>query len=111
MSEIVLVEKEGPLALITLNRPEKLNALDYALIDREHDETSAPTISASGSRYRGAPGSRARRNGASLSVATGALDRWVSGWRSDRHYGAGDGAVALRAARSASCRRQPGGRR
>jgi enoyl-CoA hydratase len=34
MSEIVLVEKEGPLALITLNRPEKLNALDYALIDR-----------------------------------------------------------------------------
>ena len=31
MSEIVLVEKEGPLALITLNRPEKLNALDYAL--------------------------------------------------------------------------------
>jgi enoyl-CoA hydratase/carnithine racemase len=34
MSEVVLVEKEGPLALITLNRPEKLNALDYALIDR-----------------------------------------------------------------------------
>jgi enoyl-CoA hydratase/carnithine racemase len=34
MSEIVLVEKEQPLALITLNRPEKLNALDYALIDR-----------------------------------------------------------------------------
>ena len=34
MSEIVLLEKEGPLALITLNRPEKLNALDYALIDR-----------------------------------------------------------------------------
>jgi hypothetical protein len=34
MSEIVLLEKEGPLALITLNRPEKLNALDYSLIDR-----------------------------------------------------------------------------
>ncbi len=34
MSEVVLVEKERPLALITLNRPEKLNALDYALIDR-----------------------------------------------------------------------------
>lgn len=34
MSEIVLVEKDGPVALLTLNRPEKLNALDYALIDR-----------------------------------------------------------------------------
>src|SRR5262249_27406382 len=34
MSEIVLVEKDGPVALVTLNRPEKLNALDYALIDR-----------------------------------------------------------------------------
>src|SRR5262249_9896145 len=34
MSEIVLVEKAGPVALITLNRPEKLNALDYALIAR-----------------------------------------------------------------------------
>jgi enoyl-CoA hydratase len=34
MSEVVLVEKQGSLTLITLNRPEKLNALDYALIDR-----------------------------------------------------------------------------
>src|SRR5215475_12127330 len=34
MPEIVLVEKDGPVALLTLNRPEKLNALDYALIDR-----------------------------------------------------------------------------
>lgn len=34
MSDSVLVEQRGPAALITLNRPEKLNALDYALIDR-----------------------------------------------------------------------------
>jgi enoyl-CoA hydratase/carnithine racemase len=34
MSDVVLVENRGPVVLITLNRPEKLNALDYALIDR-----------------------------------------------------------------------------
>jgi enoyl-CoA hydratase len=34
MNDIVLVENHAPVALITLNRPEKLNALDYALIDR-----------------------------------------------------------------------------
>jgi enoyl-CoA hydratase/carnithine racemase len=34
MSELVLLEMKGPVALITLNRPEKLNALSYALIDR-----------------------------------------------------------------------------
>src|ERR1700682_5148771 len=33
-SDVVLVETRGPVALVTLNRPEKLNALDYALIDR-----------------------------------------------------------------------------
>ena len=31
--DIVLAETRGPVALVTLNRPEKLNALDYALID------------------------------------------------------------------------------
>src|SRR3979411_789052 len=32
--EVVLAETRGPVALVTLNRPQKLNALDYALIDR-----------------------------------------------------------------------------
>src|SRR4030081_3691209 len=33
-SDVVLAETRGPVALVTLNRPQKLNALDYALIDR-----------------------------------------------------------------------------
>lgn len=33
MSELILYEARGPVALITFNRPEKLNALSYALID------------------------------------------------------------------------------
>src|SRR5262249_62026541 len=59
MAEIVLVEKEGRLALITLNRPEKLNALDYALIDRlmevldaieDDDGTRALVLTGAGNR-------------------------------------------------------------
>jgi len=34
MPAVVLVEKRQSVMLITLNRPEKLNALDYPLIDR-----------------------------------------------------------------------------
>ena len=34
MSESVLMEIRGQVAVLTLNRPEKLNALSYALIDR-----------------------------------------------------------------------------
>jgi len=33
MSELVLFEMKGAVALVTFNRPEKLNALSYALID------------------------------------------------------------------------------
>jgi enoyl-CoA hydratase len=33
-ADVVLAETRGPVAVVTLNRPEKLNALDYALIDR-----------------------------------------------------------------------------
>ena len=33
-ADSVLVETRAPVALLTLNRPEKLNALDYPLIDR-----------------------------------------------------------------------------
>ena len=34
MSELIKYESTGPIALLTLNRPEKLNALDYATVDR-----------------------------------------------------------------------------
>ena len=34
MSDLVLHETRGAVALLTLNRPEKLNALSYALVDR-----------------------------------------------------------------------------
>jgi enoyl-CoA hydratase/carnithine racemase len=34
MTDLVLVEHDDAIATITLNRPEKLNALNYALIDR-----------------------------------------------------------------------------
>lgn len=34
MADLVLVQRHGPVLLLTLNRPDKLNALDYPLIDR-----------------------------------------------------------------------------
>ena len=34
MSDLILCETRGTVALLTLNRPSKLNALSYALIDR-----------------------------------------------------------------------------
>lgn len=34
MSDLILIEMRGAVALLTFNRPSKLNALSYALIDR-----------------------------------------------------------------------------
>ncbi|RVB54594.1 enoyl-CoA hydratase, partial [Mesorhizobium sp. M7A.F.Ca.CA.004.06.1.1] len=34
MTDLVLKEPRDGIAILTLNRPEKLNALNYALIDR-----------------------------------------------------------------------------
>ena len=34
MSDPILLEINDGIALVTLNRPDKLNALNYALIDR-----------------------------------------------------------------------------
>jgi enoyl-CoA hydratase/carnithine racemase len=34
MTELILLDRDGPHAVLTLNRPEKLNALNYALVDR-----------------------------------------------------------------------------
>src|SRR6476660_3504009 len=55
----VIVETRVPVALITLNRPDKLNALDYPLIDRllevldameEDDQVRALVLTGAGER-------------------------------------------------------------
>jgi enoyl-CoA hydratase/carnithine racemase len=59
MSNIVLAEAFGPVTLITLNRPEKLNALNYDLIDQlmavlgrfeESDDVRAVVLTGAGDR-------------------------------------------------------------
>ena len=34
MDNLILTERHGAVSLVTFNRPTKLNALNYALIDR-----------------------------------------------------------------------------
>src|SRR4051812_7684399 len=55
----VIIEARGQVALITLNRPQKLNALDYPLIDRllevldameEDDQVRALVLTGAGER-------------------------------------------------------------
>jgi enoyl-CoA hydratase/carnithine racemase len=41
MSELVLFETRGAAAILTINRPEKLNALNYALVDRLKERLDA----------------------------------------------------------------------
>ena len=58
-ADLVLAETRGPVVLVTLNRPEKLNALDYPLIDRlmavldaveENDDIRAVVLTGAGER-------------------------------------------------------------
>jgi enoyl-CoA hydratase/isomerase-like protein len=41
MPELVLCETRNAVAILTLNRPEKLNALNYALVDRIKERLDA----------------------------------------------------------------------
>src|SRR6516164_5573306 len=71
-------------------------------------ETSPPEFSASGCGRCCAAGHVARCIGTQLPNAAGALDRWVSPWWRHRHLRTADGSVAIRAARPAIHRREPG---
>ena len=78
---------------------------------RDRDETSPPTISASGRGRCRAAGRVALRLGASLSDAAGAHHRRLCRRRCDRHRRAPDGPMAVGAARPAIHHRKPAGRR
>src|SRR5262245_36898620 len=73
------------------------------------NETSPPQISASGRRRRRAAGRVAFRVGASLSDATGAHRRRLSGWRDDRRHRTPHGSMAVGATWPAIRDREPAG--
>ena len=82
MTKTVLYEQRGPVALLTLNRPAKLNALDYAtndlllaLLDQIEEDPSvrAVILTGAGDRAFSAGGdiaefSESVRQGADLAV-------------------------------------------
>src|SRR5262245_22072174 len=73
------------------------------------NETSPPTISASGRGRCRPAGGLAHCAGAGLSDAAGALHRWICTWWWDGHLCAPGRPIVARATRSAFCHRESGG--
>ena len=51
MSDLVLVEREGPIATVVLNRPEKLNALNHDLSQGLFDALGPPIATTPSARW------------------------------------------------------------
>ena len=70
MTEAILYEADGPVAVITLNRPERLNAMDAAMLDalmqavtqaEEDDAIGAVVVTGAGRGFSSGLTSRPRR--------------------------------------------------
>src|SRR5262245_18192949 len=88
----------------------ELNRIDETREGMTRDETSPPTISASGRRPCCAAGRVAHRSSAVLSFAAGALDRGVWRCRLARHHRTPDEPMAVGAAWAAIRGLESGGR-